>query len=278
MRAHNDRIYVQPDPTDRWTVSSDILSEMLPELCNELGYESLPGTSPSGQQDAVSALREFILDCAAENVLDAIEMTSGSISSESRAPFEAKINKILELDECPWRLWEGEFFKLDDDFVGARSVENTLKNLSAGRFAGAADEYAKAQREQASGEVKDAIADACKSYESVLKVLVGQRHSNADRLTKLFNEQGYLDDLPEDIREGFRGVILMSLPSLRNKIAAHGQGISVVEISASYGLLALQLAAALNNFLVAKHFERSPTRVEETPPRDDIVFSRDIHE
>jgi len=254
MRAHNDRIYVQPDPTDRWTVSSDILSEMLPELCNELGYESLPGTSPSGQQDAVSALREFILDCAAENVLDAIEMTSGSISSESRAPFEAKINKILELDECPWRLWEGEFFKLDDDFVGARSVENTLKNLSAGRFAGAADEYAKAQREQASGEVKDAIADACK------------------------NEQGYLDDLPEDIREGFRGVILMSLPSLRNKIAAHGQGISVVEISASYGLLALQLAAALNNFLVAKHFERSPTRVEETPPRDDIVFSRDIHE
>ena len=205
-------------------------------------------------------------------------MTSGSISSESRAPFEAKINKILELDECPWRLWEGEFFKLDDDFVGARSVENTLKNLSAGRFAGAADEYAKAQREQASGEVKDAIADACKSYESVLKVLVGQRHSNADRLTKLFNEQGYLDDLPEDIREGFRGVILMSLPSLRNKIAAHGQGISVVEISASYGLLALQLAAALNNFLVAKHFERSPTRVEETPPRDDIVFSRDIHE
>ena len=52
---------------------------------------------------------------------------------------------------------------------------------------------------------------------------------------------------------------------LRNKLTAHGQGAEVVTVSLEYALLAVQLAAALNGFLIAKHVRKcgKPRETEE---------------
>jgi hypothetical protein len=50
----------------------------------------------------------------------------------------------------------------------------------------------------------------------------------------------------------------MSLPFIRNKLAGHGQGAEIIDVPAPYGLLAMQIAAALQNFLISKYLESSP--------------------
>jgi hypothetical protein len=131
-----------------------------------------------------------------------------------------------------------------------------------------------------SGDVKDAIIHAGKSFESVMKVMTGLEHANADQLIKAMSAQNYFDDLPESIRFGFAEQVMKTLPFLRNKLAGHGQGAAIVSVPVVYGELAMQLAAAFHNFLISKHLERKPpepAKAVELAPAvseigDDIPF------
>lgn len=78
-----------------------------------------------------------------------------------------------------------------------------------------------------------------KSFESVMKVLTGEAHANADQLTKHMLGQKYFDDLPESLRAGFAEQVMKTLPFLRNKLAGHGQGAEIVTVPPAYGELAL---------------------------------------
>ena len=172
--------------------------------------------------------------------------------------WQLKINQIFDLLEHAWRFIDGEFFKLDTDFIGARVVGDAHSALTKFKFNGAVQEFARARRDAASGEPKDAILNAAKSFESVLKVLTGLEHANADMLIKALTSQGYLDDLSDEVRIGFRDQVLKALPFMRNKLAGHGQGAAIVQVPLVYADLALQLSAAFHNFLIAKHLQRQP--------------------
>ena len=191
--------------------------------------------------------------------------------------FQNQINKVLELHECQWRLCDGEFFKLDRDFIGARLAAMAHDVLVTNSFAGAADEYTKSRRELCLGEVKDSILHAGKSFESVLKVITGLDNVNADKLISELLKQGFFDDLPSDIRPGFTNQVMKAVPFLRNRIGGHGQGAAVVEVPEAYGKLAIQLAAAFHNFLVAKHIEQAsatavPSADNPTELDDELPF------
>ena len=90
-----------------------------------------------------------------------------------------------------------------------------------------------------------------KSYESVMKVVLQVDRGNADKLTKDIVGRGYLS-LPESMAsEGFREKVLMSLPYIRNNsTASHGAGRSMAEISKNMANLAINLASALNSYLI----------------------------
>ena len=61
--------------------------------------------------------------------------------------------------------------------------------------------------------------------------------------------------------------VFKALPFLRNKLGGYGQGMDVVAIPPAYGDLAIQIAAAFQNFLITKHLERSPgAHPRRTPP------------
>jgi hypothetical protein len=47
-------------------------------------------------------------------------MQYAMLGKDEKEAFRAKINEVLGLHGCPWRLSDGEFFKLDNDFIGAR--------------------------------------------------------------------------------------------------------------------------------------------------------------
>ena len=271
-------MYVQRDPYDNFHSNSSVAEEAVLELIREHGWDGVPDTPVRNDCNYSDILKHIINNFGAEIIFDYIELAMPHMEDAEREKCRVKLNQIFDLHLCPWRIADGEFFKLDADFVGERLTATAHDALAANRFVGAAQEYAKARQELAAGDVKDAIFYAANSFESVLKVLTGQKYLNADQLIKSMVSQNYFDDLPDAVRAGFADQVLRTLPFLRNKLAGHGQGASVVEVPAVYGELALQLAATLHNLLISKHLERNPP----PPPKptdnsmsysdDDIPF------
>lgn len=117
---------------------------------------------------------------------------------------------------------------------------------------GAYDELRKAIDFLGRGDFAEAVINAEKSYESVLKVILGSGSETeaASGLTKRLLEAGKLS-LPEGLKpEAFRNGVLMSLPIIRNKAAAHGSGATGREMSVSMANLAVNLACALDTYLI----------------------------
>lgn len=258
LDKYNGSLGVRRDPNDNWVSNSSVVEEVILELMSQHGWDAVPGIDPSGEINYYLVFKYIITDLTAEHLFDTIEIYLTFLSQDEREQVRVRTNQIFDLHRCPWRLADGEFFKLDTDFVGERLVATAHDALTANNFAGAAQEYSRARQNLASGDIKDCIFYAGKSFESVLKVLTNQSNLNADQLVKTLVDQGYFDDLPEDIRSGFAQQVLKTLPFLRNKLAGHGQGAKIIEVPPAYGELGLQLAAAFHNFLISKNLERKP--------------------
>ena len=119
-------------------------------------------------------------------------------------------------------------------------------------YQGAYDELRTAIDFLGRGDYAEAVINAEKSYESVLKVILGSGFETeaANGLTMRLLDTGKLA-LPEGLKpEAFQSNILMSLPIIRNKAAAHGSGTTGREISAPMANLAVNLACALDTYLI----------------------------
>lgn len=279
LLKYNTGIDVRRDPDDSWVSNSSVTEEAILELLSERGWEGIPGTSAVQQGEFDEAFKHLVRRGDGPLVFDFIEMAMGQMDNANREQCRIKINQIFDLHGCSWRITDGEFFKLDADFMGERLAASGHDALAANRFVGAAQEYAKARQELASGDVKDGIFYAGKSFESVMKVITGKEHASADQLIKAMQSDGYFNDLPESMRVGFSDQVMKTLPFLRNKLAGHGQGAAIIDVPVVYGELAVQLAAAFHNFLISKHLERSPPLPQPKEPvarpelpDDDILF------
>ncbi|RWA58061.1 AbiJ-NTD4 domain-containing protein [Mesorhizobium sp.] len=275
LSANNTSLGIQRDPNDNWISNSSILEETEGDLLTEHGWERLPVTPFPPDTQYHKALRLLVLDGQGPFVFDTVEVALGYMDVAEKDALRQKVNQIFELHDCPWRMSDGEFFKLDADFVGARLATTVHDTLAANQFAGAADEYAKARQYLATGDVREAIFFAGHSVESVMKVLTNLEHANSDRLIKELGTQGFFNDLPESVRGGFTDQVLKALPFLRNKLGGHGQGKGIVTIPPAYGDLAIQIAAAFQNFLITKHLERSPPPPPAPEPVKEKQFSDD---
>ncbi|MDE0390619.1 MAG: hypothetical protein OXI57_00940 [Rhodospirillales bacterium] len=257
MHRYDASVRIQPDPNDNYDYTSNILAEVEEELRREHGWDDIIDVLSDHPEGGDAGLSSLVSGGPAHFVLDTIQLTHNWLANTEGDTFQQEINKIFDLHECQWRLFDGEFFKLDGDFIGARLAATAHEALARNHFAGAAEEYAKSQRQLCSGEVKDAILYAGKSFESVLKVITDLENANANNLIEEMLKRGFFDDLPSEVRSGFAQNVMKALPFLRNKLGGHGQGALVVEVPEIYGELAIQLAAALHNFLIAKHIDAS---------------------
>lgn len=262
LEEFDDTYRISRDPNNSgYEVNWSHGEEAISQLKRAYGWEKLPKQIRA----EAGGWREFteVIKRSKDSVviLDLIEIFLTVVDREKREDCRVRVNGILDRSGCAWRISDGEFFKLDADFIGVRLAADAHDSLSANCFAGAAEEYAKARQQLAAGEVKDAILHAGKSYESVMKVMTGNNDATAAVLAKKLLELKFFDDLPQEVRSGFTAQVMTTLAFLRNNLGAHGQGKEIVEVSPVYGVLAIQLAAAFHNFLISKHLERMPPAV-----------------
>lgn len=178
---------------------------------------------------------------------------------------------MLKEEDASWRLLEGELVPLDSVFVHEQLVAASHEALGSVGFDGAAHELLDAQHDLADGDTRGAIHNAGSSFESVMKAALDREdHLAAKKLIDALQAEGYFEGIPEKLRGQFVSGVLMGLPWMRNKLGGHGQGKDKQSVSEPYARLAIGLAAALNEFIVALAVERDASLVKVTGQRSSV--------
>lgn len=192
-------------------------------------------------------------------LFDLIEIQYIELSEGERVEFQAAINAVLQSNDIPWLLCEGRMVKIDaqqfelDLRAKALAVLHELKD-SDPKFQSAYDELIKACEFLEKGNHAEAISNAGKSYESVLKVICGMQKGNADKLTKEYTDK-ILCHLPVTMNNvGFREKVMMALPFIRNNSSSdHGAGETPANITRPLAQLAINLSAVMNTYLIEEY-------------------------
>ena len=258
MEDFREPISFQPNRYDSHTVNTDALDLAICKLNESVDYRvvNLDMMCMGSGLDEVHALANVYTP----HLFDLVELQYEELSDDienGKGGFRDEINKVLREQDIPWILVDGRLVKIDP-----KQFEQDLKLKTLGEmkelkdayplYQGAYDELRKAIDFLGRGDYAEAVINAEKSYESVLKVILGSESETeaANGLTKRLHEAGKLS-LPEGLKpEAFQGSVLMSLPIIRNKAAAHGSGATGSEMSRPMANLAVNLACALNTYLI----------------------------
>lgn len=258
MEGFREPISFQPSRYDSYTVDTDALYLAIEELNEHVDYRlvDLDMMRLDSGLDEVHALANVYTP----HLFDLVELQYKELSDDAengKDGFRGEVNKVFREHDIPWLLVDGRLVKIDP-----RQFEQDLKLKALGEmkelndadplYQGAYDELRKAIDFLGRGDYAEAVINAEKSYESVLKVICGPESETeaANSLIKRLLEADNLS-LPESLKpEAFQGSVLMSLPVIRNKAAAHGSGTTGCEISGPMANLAVNLACALDTYLI----------------------------
>ena len=235
------------------TVECGTLYLILAKYCHDFGrlmFENfIYGYGSEYNVEQISAIYTPFL-------FDLIEMQYANLSKKERDNFKLKVNSVFDQFESPWLLADGQMIKID-----SCQFEMDLKNKTNAMmlklkdcdssFQPAYDELMKSIEQYEKGEFPESIINACKSYESVLKVFLNAEKGNASILTESFSKS-VVSGMNANSK-GFADKVLMSLPYIRNNIAAHGSGSTEIGISKEMANLSINLACSLITFVVSEY-------------------------
>lgn len=193
-------------------------------------------------------------------LFDIIELQYNELSDGEKPEFQKEIAAVFQDNDSPWLLHDGRMIKIDSSQFEmdlrnkALSLMQELKDAEP-KFQSAFTELTSAEEAFNKGDFQSAVNNAGKSYESVLKVIQNVDGGNADRLTTQYMSQ--LLSVPDTMsKSGFREKVMMSLPFVRNNSGAdHGAGARTAVISKPMAKLAINLAAALDTYLIEEYIE-----------------------
>lgn len=191
-------------------------------------------------------------------IFSVAELQYLNLSDNEKSEYSSALNSFFEEYDIQWRMLDGKMIKIDaqqfecDLKAKALAQMQELKDAEP-KFQSAYTELTTAVEMLEKGDYQSAINNAGKSYESILKVILGVDRGNADKLTTQY--MNTFLEVPETMKkEGFRGNVMMTLPYVRNYSgAAHGAGAKEVVISKSMAKLAVNLAAALDTYLIEEY-------------------------
>jgi hypothetical protein len=192
-------------------------------------------------------------------LFDLIEIQYVELSNDEKKEFQVAINTVFQNNDIPWILSDGLMVKIDsqqfelDLRAKALAVLHELKDSNP-KFQSAYNELMKACEFFEKGNHLEAISNAGKSYESVLKVICGMQKGNADKLTKEYSDKKR-GSLPATMNyDGFREKVMMALPFIRNNSSSdHGAGETPIIVTRSFARLAINLSAAMNTYLIEEY-------------------------
>jgi hypothetical protein len=221
-------------------------------------------------------LLNFILqEPSVERVLDAVELACKHIDKatrnfdykERRNAREAADDALAEINSrflqhgIGFRYDSGQIIRVDSEIVHAEVVKPALTLLHDVRFKGAEAEFHMAYEHYRHGRAKEALTECLKSLESTMKSIAAVRgwthsaNATAQPLIGLMFEKGLIPKFGDSYFAGLRAMLEGGVPTVRNRLSGHGQGVEVVEVPSHMVAFALHQTAAAIVFLVSAERE-----------------------
>ena len=217
-------------------------------------------TSYSGATNTYEAYEDYVDISDDSDFLDLLVFTFTEVISD-KSIFGLGYNEVVNLaiKELNFRFKQhslgyefvnGELIPKINEFIHTEIIKPALHLLNNKIFEGAEQEYFQAFEHYKKGQNKDAILNAIKAFESVLKSICQEMNYPYDRerdtakqLLQHLTDNGFYPKYLESHLNGIRSTLESGAPTLRNKNAGHGQGQEVIDVSDEYVEYALNLVA-----------------------------------
>jgi len=232
-------------------------------LCREYGLFQL-----AEGMDAHEILTQFLLTVPdVEKFLDAVEVSLrliGTLDAYDRSQMGSQIGAnetVAELNErfrqhaVGYQFQSGEIIRVDSQFLHSEAVKPTLALLQDPKYAGANAEFLKAFEQHRHGDTKGCLSECLKAFESTMKVICSKRKwafkptDTAKALLDVCYQNGLIPDAIQSHISSVRASLESGVPTIRNRLAGHGQGATVVEVPPHYAAYMLHLTATTILFL-----------------------------
>jgi AbiJ N-terminal domain 4 len=239
-------------------------------LCREYGVFSLQERTYGW--DHVQELANYFLEATdPEKILDIIELTFNCIDTFTRSysylhrsDADQRANDAIEeLNQrfkehgLGYQYCDSEIIRVDSEFVHAEIVKPALALLHGSEFSGAQAEFLKAHEHYRHGRQKEALTECSKALESTMKSICDKRRwpydkhrDTSQKLIQICFDRGLIPQFWLNQFTALRSTLESGAPTGRNKLGAHGQGASVVEVPSHLTAYALHMSAAAIVFLV----------------------------
>ena len=267
-------IFKEVNKSSRLHGKSDNIWDITCELfAREKGLKGISGNSTYCNTENAYAYIDYVDACNDEDFLDLLDFTvSYIICNEISSLYignKAIDHAISELNyrfsqhSLGYEIINGKLITKTDEHIHTNIVKPAFALLHQEEFRGAEDEFMLAWKHYKDRNFKDAILNAGKSFESVMKsickhlnIQFNEQSDDAKKLILILRQNNFFPAYLESHMNGIRATLESGAPTVRNKIAGHGQGDEVKEISEAFASYALNLVATNIMFLGKIYVER----------------------
>ncbi len=239
-------------------------------LRKEIGVFTLPPDANRYVDRYLDEITNYILhEPDVEHVLSALELVCRVIENEaSRYHYRrrkssesiarnaiAEINARLREHGVGYE-YDREIIRIDAELIHSNAVKPALTLLRNAQFTGAEEEFLSAYKHYQRGENKEALSDALKAFESTMKSIYDKRKwpygktATASGLVRIAFDHGLVPDFWANHFSGLRATLEAGVPTARNRLSGHGQGVLQTKVLPHLVAYALHMTASTIVFLV----------------------------
>lgn len=252
---------------DQDYLRSEYYGKIIDFLCKEYGLFEL---SKSKRSYYEHLFNYFLEEKNTEKALDVVELCFRVIDNifrnDNRIRYLNIGNKLNEaIEELNDRFKEegfgykyesGIIVKISNEFTHNEIVKPVLKLLSNKLFKGAEVEFLSAHSHYRKSENKECITDCLKSFESTMKIICKNKKFNVndnatakELINRLFEEK-YIPQYLQCNFTALQSVMESGIPTIRNKLSAHGQGDKNIDPDSNITEYMINLTASNILFLI----------------------------
>ena len=172
-----------------------------------------------------------------------------------------KLNKDFRDHGVGYQYESGQIIRVDSQYIHSEAVRPVLNLLSDPMFESANEEFLKAHGYYREGDHKSCIQECSNAFESVLKIICDSKgweynkNATANPLLEIVYNNGLIPTYQRSFFDGIRGSLQSGVPTIRNKLSAHGQGSEEVDVPDYMAECMLNLTASSILLLVRANKE-----------------------
>ncbi len=227
--------------------------------------------------DAIDELKEFIKSSKnTSELLDIIDIFTQNIYSEIEQRKSSEdsysINRIKEIEQeidnlntrflesnLGYQVQNGQLIKINSQHIHREIIQPALQLIYDENFNGSDEEFRKAFKHFRGGDYKEAINEASKALESVLKTICERMNwqskegDTANKLIEIVKNKRLFPNELESYYNSLTQILSSGTPTIRNKNSGHGQGSHSKEVPQHLASFAINQAASSIIFLIQSY-------------------------